>query len=258
MTQAQASSGQPAAATLGAFIAQSRFADVPAAGHARSETLGPQFRRHLPRRAARSGRAAAHRRAAALLGQARGGGDRAARSPRHAQCGAGQCGRRQHARVRRHASADRDPPHGPGAAADPGAGRPSADFRQGPAARVRARRRCRLPGRQFGNARPLCARLAHHGDLRDLRCRRSQRSPAWLGCRADRARARHRREPGVGHRREPADRRQEHRHRQLGPQRPAGCHPGRQGIHGSAARHRRPAGLCQGGGRHGRSQRADG
>jgi 2-methylcitrate dehydratase PrpD len=30
MTQAQASSGQPAAATLGAFIAQSRFADVPA------------------------------------------------------------------------------------------------------------------------------------------------------------------------------------------------------------------------------------
>ena len=31
MTQAQASTGQPAAATLGAFIAQSRFADVPAA-----------------------------------------------------------------------------------------------------------------------------------------------------------------------------------------------------------------------------------
>ena len=31
MTQAQASSGQPAGATLGAFITQSRFADVPAA-----------------------------------------------------------------------------------------------------------------------------------------------------------------------------------------------------------------------------------
>ena len=85
---------------------------------------------------------------------------------------------------------------------------------------IHSRRGGGMPRRQRGVSRTLCTRLAHHLDVRSVRCGRSLRETVPATGEPDFKCDRNCRQPVGRDRRKPAQRRQECQRRQCGAQRP--------------------------------------
>ena len=158
------------------------------------------------------------------------GNHRTTGSARRAGRGVRQRDFGQSPRFRRHSSGYDHPSRRARRCTGIGACRSEGNVRPRRADGVHPRGGGRVPHRQCGVSRSLCPWLAHHLDLRRLRCGGGMRQTAWTSCRGDRKCDRHCRKPVGGHCRKSAKRRQECQRRQRGAQRPVRSAVGGAGI----------------------------
>ena len=174
---------QPVSSTAGRPKAGGKLAMAGYSGRntARGRADNHEFCRHcigrLPGRGDRPGFAGAW----TVLRPPASDGNRPQRTAERAFCYVSQRRQRQCSRIRRHPPAHRDPSGGAGRAGVVRLVRAAPRQRPGVAARDGARRGNRVPDRQRDLPGALPARVAHHLDLRRVRCGRSRRQAVAAG-----------------------------------------------------------------------------